>query len=92
MAHKRSASSLHDPASQPTNKLARTETIPTATDALLSANARIFELEYQIQDLHAFINANGLTRSRYLYALPPKKRLTRDSGTSVDPPAHAYWT
>lgn len=72
MAHKRSASSLHDPASQPFNKVARTVTIPTATDALLSANARIFELEKQIQDLHAFINAKGLTRSRHLYAISPK--------------------
>ena len=69
MAHKRSHSSLEAHASQP-NKSARIETISAATDALLSANARIVELEHQVQDLHAFIDANGLTRGRCLHAVP----------------------
>lgn len=70
MAHKRSNSSLDDHTSQP-KKIARTEPISAASDALLSAQARIFELEDQIQDLHAFIDANGLTRSKFLYAVSP---------------------
>ena len=70
MAHKRSNSSLDDPASQP-KKMARTETIPAATDALLSARARIAELEDQVLDLHAFIDANGLTRSKFLFSVQP---------------------
>ncbi|CAD6580553.1 MAG: hypothetical protein ASARMPRED_000254 [Alectoria sarmentosa] len=61
MAHKRSNSSLDAHGSQP-NKTARIETISAATDAFQSANARIVELEHQVQDLHAFIDANGLTR------------------------------
>ena len=63
MAHKRSNSGLDGHASQPT-KIQRKETNSAATDALLSANARIVELEHQIKDLHAFIGANGLTRGR----------------------------
>ena len=70
MAHKRSSSGLDNHADQP-KKIARTETIVAGTDALLSANARIVELEQQVQDLHAFINANGLTRGKCLYAVPP---------------------
>lgn len=70
MAHKRSNSSIDDHASQPT-KIARTETILVATDPLLSARTRIVELENQILDLHAFIDANGLTRSKFLHAVPP---------------------
>ena len=67
MAHKRSSSGLDDYGSQP-NKIARTETI--ATDALVSANARIVELQNQVTDLHAFIDANGLTRSGFRCAVP----------------------
>lgn len=69
MAHKRSNSSLDDHASQP-KKIARTETISAATDALLSARARIAELEDQVLDLHVFIDANGLTRSKFLCSVP----------------------
>ena len=70
MAHKRSSSGLDDHASQP-KKIARTETISAATDALLSARARIAELEDQVLNLHAFIDANGLTRSKFLFLVPP---------------------
>lgn len=70
MAHKRSNSSLDDHESQP-KKIARTETISGASDALLSAQARIVELEDQIQDLHAFVDANGLTRCKFSYPVPP---------------------
>lgn len=71
MTYKRSNSSLEDQASQP-HKIARTETISAAPDALFSANARIVELEHQVQNLHAFINANGLTRSKDLFAISPQ--------------------
>lgn len=63
MARKRSSSGLDDLESQPT-KVARKETNSAATDAILSANARIIELENQVKDLHAFIDAHGLTNSK----------------------------
>ena len=63
MACKRSNSDLDEHASQPT-KVARTETNSAATDALFSANKRVIELEHQIKDLHAFIDARGLTRGK----------------------------
>lgn len=69
MAHKRSSSSLDDHASKP-NRFARTA-ISVATDALLSANARIVELEHRVQALHAFINAKGLMRGKCPYAVSP---------------------
>ena len=73
MAHKRSSSHLDDPASPP-KKIPRTrsETISAANDALVSANARIVELERQIQDLHAFINDKRLLRGKCLYAILPE--------------------
>lgn len=71
MAHKRSHSGLDDHISQP-NKATKIDTIPVATDALLSANTRITELEHQVQELQAFINANGLTRSVCLLTVLPK--------------------
>ena len=66
MARKRSNSHLGDRAGQP-KKIAKTKTktISAATDTLSSANARIAELERQVQDLHAFIHAQGLTRGTY---------------------------
>lgn len=79
MVHKRSSSSLDDHASQP-NKIARTKTNAAPIDALVSANARIVELEHQVQDLHAFIDTNGLMRSRCLYAVTGYD-LTYDRGT-----------
>ena len=63
MALKRSNSGLDDHANQPT-KVARKETNSAATDALFSANKRIIELEHQVQDLHAFIDARGLTKGK----------------------------
>ena len=71
MAHKRSHSGPDDLTSQP-NKTTKIDTMPVATDALLSANTRIIELEHQVQELHAFINANGLTRSGCLLTILPK--------------------
>ena len=65
MALKRSNSDLDEHASQPM-KVPRKETNSAATDALLSANARIVELEHQIKDLHTFIGASGLTRGTSL--------------------------
>ena len=70
MARKRSTFSNNDHASKP-NEVARRETISPANNALSSENARIAEPEHQIEDLHAFIDANGLTWSRCPYAVPP---------------------
>ena len=61
MARKRSNSGLDDHANQAT-KVVRRDTGSAAADALFSANKRIFELEHQVKELHAFIDARGLTK------------------------------
>lgn len=62
--HKRSSSGLEKDNNKPA-KCARMEETSRATDALTSANARIKELEHQVLELHAFLNATGMTRSTY---------------------------
>ena len=71
-SHKRihsTASNTHKaPSKMP--KIWHTPSAPSdGPDPLDIANERIQDLEQQIQDLHAFINAKGLTRSKR----PPKK-------------------
>ena len=62
-ARKRSSSNLDDLENK-LNKAARIETTSAATDALALANARISELEHQVRELHGFIIAVGVARSK----------------------------
>lgn len=53
------------------------EDIAVPFDDLASANARIRDLGKQIQDLHAFLNVTGMTRSKFAHQRgpPPFARL-----------------
>ena len=75
MGHKRSGSHLSD-GNAGSLKYARKEATSPPSDALGSAHKRIKDLEHQIVELHAFINANELTRSKYVCDLKREKALT----------------
>lgn len=75
-SHKRMHSdSLYDSA-KPT-KSSKVHDSPPPSDALEIANARIGDLEQQIQDLHKFINAKGLTRSQLSGSILERERRRR---------------